>query len=164
LDYQAWIAWKASLMHTNGSPFAPLLIMQISHRNKTLATLLAATLGGIGAHRFYLFGKKDFWGWTHAASLPLTAVLFGLRPYQPMFFMAAPLIISILIALLEALVLGLTPDDKWDAQYNSSSGRRSSSGWPLAVILVLTLGIGAIVVIATIARTFDLIFTGGAYG
>jgi len=78
--------------------------------------------------------------------------------------MAAPLIISILIALLEALVLGLTPDDKWDAQYNSSSGRRSSSGWPLAVILVLTLGIGAIVVIATIARTFDLIFTGGAYG
>lgn len=138
--------------------------MQTTHKNKTLTTLLAATLGGIGAHRFYLFGKKDFWGWVHAVTLPLTAVLLGLRPDQPALFMAAPLIVSILSAFLEALILGLTPDDKWDVRHNVSSGRQSSSGWPLAIILVLTLGVGAIAVIAAIARTFDLLFTGGAYG
>jgi hypothetical protein len=32
------------------------------------------------------------------------------------------------------------------------------------VLLVLTFGGGAIAVIAAIARTFDLLFTGGAYG
>lgn len=138
--------------------------MQTMHKNKTLATLLAAILGGIGVHRFYLFGKKDFWGWAHTTTLPLAALLVTLRPNQPMLFTAAPLVVSVLSAFLEALVLGLTPDDKWDAQHNASSGQQSSSGWPLALILVLTLGAGAIAVIATIARTFDLLFTGGAYG
>jgi TM2 domain-containing membrane protein YozV len=112
------------------------------HKNKTLATLLAFILGGLGAHRFYLHGKKDRWAWVHVALFPL----------------------SVYAGFIEALVLGLTPDDKWDAEYNAASGQQSDSGWPLAVLLVLTLGVGAVAVIATIARTFDLLYTGGAYG
>ena len=55
-------------------------------------------------------------------------------------------------------------DDKWDARYNAASGRLSDTGWPLAVVLVATLMLGAGVLIATMARLFDLLYTGGAYG
>ena len=150
--------------HAHCPPHFDLCVTQTMHKNKTFATLLTAILGGIGAHRFYLFGKKDFWGWVHAATLPLAALLVVLHPDHPMLFTTAPLVTSTLTAFLEALIIGLTPDDKWDARHNTSSGQQSSSGWPLAVILVLTLGAGAIAVIAAIARTFDLLFTGGAYG
>ena len=67
-------------------------------------------------------------------------------------------------AFIEALVIGLTPDEKWDDAHNKDSGRKSDSGWILVVLLVLTFGGGAIAIIAAIARAFDLLFTGGAYG
>ncbi|MGE5622848.1 MAG: NINE protein [Bacillota bacterium] len=138
--------------------------MSVTHKNKTFATLLAAVTGGLGAHRFYLYGNKDAWGWVHLASIPLSLAFRLLAPAQPLLFVAAPLAISVLAAFIEALVIGLTPDDKWDARHNRMSGRQSGSGWPLAILLVLTLGVGAVALIAAIARTFDLLFTGGAYG
>ncbi|HEY8609119.1 MAG TPA: NINE protein [Noviherbaspirillum sp.] len=116
--------------------------MTTAHKNKTLATLLAAVLGGLGAHRFYLHGKKDVWAWVHLALFPL----------------------SVFAGFLEALIIGLTPDDKWDARHNEDSGRRSASGWPVVLLVVLTFGVGATALIAALARTFDLLFTGGAYG
>jgi hypothetical protein len=138
--------------------------MPTSHKNKTLATLLAALAGGAGLHRFYLFGSKDFWGWIHLATVPLTVLLIALRPESPMLFTGAPFVASALAGFLEALVIGLTPDDKWDTRHNPASAHKSESGWPLALALVLTVGVGAVGLIATIARTFDLLFTGGAYG
>lgn len=138
--------------------------MASTHKNKTFATFLALTLGGLGMHRFYLGGLQDRWGWLHLSALPLSSGLIFIGPDWPVMFAAAPLILSILVAILEALVLGLTPDEKWDAQRNPGSSRQSSSGWPLAILLVLGLGIGATALIATLARTFDLLFTGGAYG
>lgn len=138
--------------------------MSTFHKNKTAATLLAFVAGGLGAHRFYLYNRKDPWAWIHLASVPLSLLLRLLAPDQPLLFVAAPLAISVLSGFIEALVVGLTPDDKWDARHNATSKRRSESGWPLAVLLVLTLGVGAVALIAAIARSFDLLFTGGAYG
>jgi hypothetical protein len=134
------------------------------HKNKTLATLLALLFGAIGLHRFYLFGRRDAWGWLHFAALPLSVLLKLSRPDAQTFFTFAPLAISALVACLEALVIGLTPDEKWDAKHNPQSPRHSKSGWPLVLLLVLTLAVGATGLIAAIARTFDLLFTGGAYG
>jgi hypothetical protein len=134
------------------------------HNNKTLATLLALLFGALGLHRFYLRGKRDAWGWLHLATLPLSALLAFTRPDAPLLFTAGPLALSALIGCVEALAIGLTPDEKWDAVHNPGSQRLSKSGWPLAVLLVLTLAIGATGLIAAIARSFDLLFTGGAYG
>jgi hypothetical protein len=134
------------------------------HKNKTLATFLAAVTGGFGFHRFYLHGKTDRWGWLHFVSAPLSALAVAGGGDRQSMFMALPFIVSVLIAFIEALVIGLTPDDKWDAQFNPASGRQSESRWPLALLLVLTLGVGAVAMIATIARIFDLLYTGGAYG
>lgn len=138
--------------------------MTFRHKNKTFTTFLTLLFGGIGLHRFYLRGLGDRWGWLHLASLPLSSIAMGLWPEQPLLLTAAPLVLSVIVALVTTLVLGLTPDDKWDQAHNPGTGKQSrSSGW-LALVLVLTTGIGAVTVIAVLARTLDLLFTGGAYG
>ena len=116
--------------------------MTMPHKNKTLTTFLAAVLGGLGAHRFYLYGKKDKWAWVHVLLFPLSSFA----------------------GFIEALVIGLTPDDKWDETHNCNSGKKSDSGWPLAVLLVLTFGGGVIAVLVVISPIFELLDTGGGYG
>lgn len=141
--------------------------MTAGYKNKTLATLLASTLGGTGLHRFYLQGSRDRWAWLHAVSLPLSAIaLIAGKRMDPVYslFLFAPLIFSVLAGLVEALILGLTPDDKWNARYNAISEKKAKSSWPLALILVLTLAIGMGGLIFIISRTADLLFTGGSYG
>ncbi|WP_395827227.1 NINE protein [Collimonas sp.] len=139
--------------------------MTTSHKNKTCATFLATAFGSIGLHRFYLAGLRDKWGWLHLISLPLSLLAYmAWRQDQLVPFLFAPLVISGLVACIESLVIGLTPDDKWDATYNPDSGKQSDSSWFVVLLVVLTLGIGAIALIGAIARTFDLLLTGGAYG
>jgi len=136
----------------------------MAHKNKTLATALALSLGTLGAHRFYLHGGMDRLGLLHVASLPIAGLVFsnarGLNP----FYALLPLLVSAIAACIEALVIGLTPDEKWDARFNAAAGTRSQSNWLLALLLVGTLLVGATVLIGTISRLFDLLFTGGAYG
>lgn len=138
--------------------------MIAAHKNKTITTLLAAVAGSVGAHRFYLYGKHDYWGWAHLASLPISVLISHFYFGSQALLTYSLLILSFLIALIEALVTGLTPDEKWDARHNPDSVRTNASSWPLALILVLTAGIGAITLIGVIARAFDLLYTGGAYG
>ena len=90
--------------------------------------------------------------------------MFALWPQADPFFLLLPLFLSMLAGYLEALVLGLMPDEKWDATYNAGSGKQSDSRWPLALVLVATLLVGAFGLIACIARLFDLLYTGGIYG
>jgi uncharacterized membrane protein YidH (DUF202 family) len=134
------------------------------HKNKTVATALAFLLGGVGAHRFYLKGSVDRIGLLHVCSIPLMGLVYGVGRAPNPFFVLLPLIVSCVIGYLEALMLGLTPDERWDARYNAASGRQSQSRWPLVLLLVLDLMVGATVLIGAIARLFDLLYTGGAYG
>ena len=138
--------------------------MTSPHKNKTLATALAFLLGGLGVHRFYLRGGVDRLGLLHVCSLPAAGLVYGLGHAPNPFWVLLPILVSCIAGFLEALVIGLTPDEKWDARFNQASGRQSHSNWILALLLVLTLLVGATAVIATIARLFDLLFTGGAYG
>ena len=134
------------------------------HKNKTLATLLALLFGSIGLHRFYLYGRRDVWGWVHLATLPLSALLVLGNPDAALIFSAGPLVLSVLAGFLETLVIGVTPDEKWDAHHNAGSGKLSNTRWPVPLMLVLALGTGATALIAAIARTFDILLTGGSYG
>jgi len=138
--------------------------MSVLHKNKTFATLTAAVFGGVGLHRFYLRGPGDKWGWLHAAALPACALVALAAPGADPYFKLLPLFVSMLAGFIEALVLGLMPDEKWDASFNPASGKKSGSRWPLAVVLVATLMVGAFGLIASIARLFDLLYTGGIYG
>lgn len=135
-----------------------------SYKNKTIAALLATVGGTVGLHRFYLKGIRDKWAWLHLMSLPVSLAIYFVSQHVHPFFSAMPLILSMLAGFVTCLVIGTTSDEKWDASYNKNALKKSDTGWPIAVILVLTLGIGASALIAVIARTFDLLFTGGMYG
>jgi hypothetical protein len=138
--------------------------MTTPHKNKTLATFLSFTLGSLGAHRFYLYGKRDPMAWLHALSLPLSFMLSKLYFNLNGFVTYGPWLMSLLAALFMTLILGLKSDEKWDAKFNAESGQKSDSSWLLALILVFDVGCGAIVLIGMMARAFDLLYTGGAYG
>ena len=135
----------------------------MAHKNKTLATALALILGTLGAHRFYLHGAVDRLGLLHVSSLPIAGLIFSYAHGANPFYALLPLLVSGIAACIEALVIGLTPDERWDARFNGA-GTRSESNWLLALLLVATMLVGTTVLIATMSRLFDLLYTGGAYG
>ena len=135
----------------------------MAHKNKTLATALALILGTLGAHRFYLHGAVDRLGLLHVSSLPIAGLIFSNAHGANLFYALLPLLISGIAACIEALVIGLTPDERWDARFNGA-GTRSASNWMLALLLVATMLVGTTVLIATMSRLFDLLYTGGSYG
>ncbi|GAC1407070.1 MAG: NINE protein [Burkholderiaceae bacterium] len=140
--------------------------MPVAHKNKTFATLLASLFGGAGAHRFYLFGKKDLLAWVYVLSWPLSA-LAGYFVALAMHLNPAPLLLcplSIFAGFIAALIIGLTPDQQWDARHNPRSSRQSNSGWAVILIVIATFFFGTTLLIAAIARSLDLLLTGGAYG
>jgi len=137
--------------------------MAAAHKNKTVATLLALLLGGFGIHRFYLKPGADRIGLLHLCCLPVMGILYGAVKPHP-FYMVLPLLVSYIAGFVEALVIGLTPDEKWDARYNQHSGRQSRSNWVLVLLLVVTMLVATTVLIGTIARLSDVMYTGGAYG
>ncbi|HEY1043900.1 MAG TPA: NINE protein [Telluria sp.] len=135
-----------------------------SHKNKTLATTLALLLGGFGAHRFYLRPGPDKVGLLHLASVPVCGLIYGLAPEADWFFKILPLLVSYIAGFIEGFVIGLMPDEKFDAKYNAGSGQHTESRWFLAVVLVTMMLTSGTLIIATMARLFDLLYTGGAYG
>jgi TM2 domain-containing membrane protein YozV len=127
----------------------------MSAKSKTLATWLAFLFGGVGAHRFYLHGTHDPWGWLH---LPPT--LLGLWGVQRMLafgqddrlaWALIPLLgLSLAAGMLAAILYGLTPDERWDARHNG--GRPGAhSGWLVILGVIGALMVGAGVLMATIA-------------
>ena len=138
--------------------------MTASHKNKTFAALLALLFGGAGLHRFYLHGMRDRWGWLHAAALLLSGGLLAQDPSRALLVNTAPLVLSVLAACIETFVIGLMADEKWDARYNATSGQQSNTSWMVAVLMVVNLGYGATLMLIALARSFDLLLTGGSYG
>ncbi|MGZ8272830.1 MAG: hypothetical protein ACXWUM_02865 [Burkholderiaceae bacterium] len=121
-------------------------------RHKARAALLAAVAGGLGLNRVYL-GQGLWWlplGITVGA-LPL---LIGVRNwYQtPAFFVV---MVPVVAGFLQALVLALMPDEKFDARFNRGTERRNHSGWDAVLVAVASLAVGAIVTMATIALLFQ---------
>lgn len=116
-------------------------------RNKTLAALLAFVGGGIGAPWLYLRQR----GWwlplaITAVSLPLLA---GVKNwYQtPAFFVAMTPAIA---GFLYALVIALMPDPAFDARFNPGLEQRNHSGWPVVLVAIAALLIGATITLSVI--------------
>ena len=133
-----------------------------SVRSKTAATWLALVLGGIGAHRFYLRGRKDVWAWLHA--VPTLIGLYGLRRMVVLgqddklaWILVPPLGLVLAGTMLVAIVYGLTPDEKWNARWNQ--GRAApASGWLAVLGVIAALAVGATVLMSTVAFVGQRIF------
>jgi len=138
--------------------------MPTSHKNKTFATFLAMLAGGVGAHRFYLRGSLDKIGLIHVASLPIAGLVVGLAPQANVFYKLLPVVLSFLVGYLETLILGVMPDEKFDAAFNPASGRKSDTNWVIALLLVGTMVVGSTAMILALSRLVALIYTGGQDG
>jgi len=117
-------------------------------RHKAFAALLAALTGAFGLNRLYL-GQRLWWlplGVTLAA-LPL---LIGVENwYQtPAFFVV---MVPVVAGFIQALVIALLPDDRFDARFNAGHSRRNHSGWDAVLVAVVTLMGGAVALMTTIA-------------
>jgi hypothetical protein len=124
-------------------------------RHKAFSALLAAATGALGLNRVYL-GQRLWWlplGITVGA-VPL---LLGVENwYQtPAFFIT---MVPVIAGFLQALVLALMPDEKFDARFNRATDRRNSSGWDAVLVAVASLAAGAIVLAATVALLFQTYF------
>jgi len=124
-------------------------------RRKSLAALLAFLLGAFGAHRLYLGAPR--WWLPLGVSLLALPLLYGVRNWyqSPAFFV---LMVPVAAGFIEALVLALTPDEKFDARYNPGAARRNDSGWDAVLVAIATLMVGATVVIAAIVLFFQTMF------
>ena len=127
----------------------------MSFRRKSLAALLAFLLGAIGAHRIYL-GRPRWWLPLAVTALTLP-LLIGVRNwYQtPAFFV---LMVPVVSGFIEALVLALMPDEKFDSRFNAATGRRNNSGWDAVLVAIATLMVGATVLMTAIVLLFQTIF------
>lgn len=131
-------------------------------RSKTFAAWLALLGGSLGLHRFYMFGFKDKLAWLYP--IPTLIGYYGVLRMQDLgqddrvAWVLMPLLGLMLAAsMLQAIVYGLTPDDKWDQRYNA--GRPGTpSGWPAVIAVVLSLLIGGISLMATLAFTSQRYF------
>jgi TM2 domain-containing membrane protein YozV len=123
-------------------------------RHKALAALLAFLTGALGLHRVYL--RQPLWWLPLAVTAVLLPLLVGVRNWyqSPAFFL---LMIPVVAGIIEALVIALTPDAKFDARFNAGSTRRNHSGWDAVLVAVVTLGVGTIVLMTTIALLFQTI-------
>jgi len=124
-------------------------------RSKSLATWLAVIGGTLGLHRFYLYGWRDWIGWLY----PLPTLL-GLAGVQRMrafgqddrvaWLLIPVLGLTISIAMLTAIIYGLTPDDKWAARHNPGRPPQPT-GWTPVLGVIVALLLGASVLMGTVA-------------
>jgi hypothetical protein len=131
-------------------------------RSKALVVWLALLLGAFGAHRLYLRGPRDPWAWLHWPASLLGAAgvvrMSNLGQDDRVAWLLIPLLgASLAAALLNGIVWGLTPDERWNARENA--GRTpDASGWAVVIGVVLCLMVGATVTMATLAFAIQKVF------
>jgi hypothetical protein len=125
------------------------------YRSKTLATWIAVLGGALGLHRFYLHGLRDRLGWLHP--LPTLVGLAGvwrmreLGQDDRLAWLLVPVLgLMLSLAMLQAIVCGLTPDERWDARFNPGQPGHGT-GWGPVLGVVAALLVGGIVLMGTIA-------------
>ena len=121
-------------------------------RHKAFAALLAAVTGALGLNRVYL--GQGLWWLPLGITLGALPLLIGVRNwYQtPAFFVV---MVPVVAGFLQALVLALMPDERFDARFNRGSERRNRSGWDAVLVAIASLAVGAIVLMATISLLFQ---------
>ncbi len=131
-------------------------------RSKAFATWLAVIGGSFGLHRFYLHGVRDAWAWLHPWPTLIGAYGFWrLREIGTDDRLGSQLVpllgAMVAIAMLSAIVCGLTPDERWQARYGAH-GTPARTGWATIAGVIVALAVGATVTMATIAFTAQRYF------
>jgi len=148
--------------------------------SKSLATWIAILGGSLGLHHFYLHGWRSAWGWLYP--IPTLAGLGGVIRMRNLgvddrvsWALIPCLGLTISVAMLCAIVIGLTTDAKWARLYAGDPAQpvvRATreedeespppglvhTGWAPVLGVVLALMIGGGVLMGTIAFTVERLF------
>lgn len=131
-------------------------------KSKTITTWLALLLGSVGAHRFYLYGRRDVLAWLHP--LPTLLGLGGAVRMQNLGQddHAAWLLIPVLglmlsIGMFAAIFYGLTPDERWAERHNPGQPVQPTGWGPVAGVVVALL-MGGTVLMGTLAFGGQMFF------
>ena len=135
-------------------------------KNKTLAAWLAFLGGPLGLHRFYLHGLRDLPGWF--LPIPTALGIYGIERVQRFgvddqwSWVLIPLLgFTIAACALTAIVYGLMAPEKWNARYNPQApadAPAGRTGWLTVGAVVIALFVGASVLMASIAFSFQRYF------
>jgi hypothetical protein len=106
--------------------------------------------GAFGLHRFYMRGLGDMLAWLHI--VPTSLGLFGMQRLEtfgqddPLVWWLLPVLgLMISQGMAHAIIYGLTPDERWDAQHNPGYPTTPTAWGPiLGVILAVMLGAGVL--------------------
>ena len=117
-------------------------------RHKAIAGLLALLFGWAGAHWWYL-GRRHGWVLLLFSMLMIGTAMRAEVWYQsPAFFL---FLIPAIGSYIEAIVLCLMSDARFDARYNPATLRRSKTGWAPVLVAIVTLLLGVTVMVSGIA-------------
>jgi len=123
-------------------------MLQVPHRSKVIAALLAAVLGTLSVHSWYL-GRP--WAWLTSLGAGLLAAKAALAPVwwnTPAFFL---LVVPATAGFVEALIFSLKSDDWFDACYNPHSTRRTRTGWAPVLIAIFSTLAGSTLLLFVLA-------------
>jgi hypothetical protein len=125
------------------------------YKSKTVATWLSLFGGAFGLHRWYLHGARDRWAWLFP--LPTLAGLVGawrmdtLGQDDRLSWLLIPLLgLTLSVAMLTAIVYGLTPDERWDTRHNPGQPVHPTA-WGPVLGTIAALLIGGAVLMGTVA-------------
>ena len=129
------------------------------HKNKLIFCALGL-FTPLGLNVFYLKGLKNPWAWLQLFSFFAGILGYKLLAASDMslalgWILATIGFISLEASWLTTIVYGLRPDDRWDAQFNPNSKRKNDSGWAVIICVILSLMIGAGVMMASLAIAFE---------
>jgi hypothetical protein len=132
------------------------------YRSKTVAAWLALLFGSLGVHRLYLRGLGDKLAWCYP--LPTLVGLAGvlrMRTLGQDDRLSWPLIpllgFMLSLGMGVAIVLALTPDEKWDARHNPGHAV-TPTGWGPVIAAIIALAVGGAVLMGTIAFSGEKFF------
>lgn len=123
-------------------------------KSKAAATWLAVLGGTLGLHRLYLHGPRDPWAWLFwpatLAGLAGVVRMRNLGQDDMVSWALIPLLgLSLAAAMLSAIVIGLTPDERWAGRFRA--GQLQPSGWAAVLGVIVALMVGGATLMGTIA-------------
>ncbi|QWD80245.1 hypothetical protein ICV01_02695 [Polynucleobacter sp. MWH-Spelu-300-X4] len=130
------------------------------HKNKLIFCSLGLLLPGSGLNIFYLKGLGNIWAWLQMIGLFAGILGWKLLGASEMssalgWILATAGFISLEASWLTTITFGLRPDEKWDAQFNSQSKQKNESGWLVILCVIVSLMIGAAVMMSGLAIAFE---------
>lgn len=134
-------------------------------KNKTTAVWVTLLAGPLGLSRLYIKGKIDLPGWL--LLVPTVLGLYGVLRARsiglddPLSWLLMPLLgLSFSACALTAIVYGLMDANKWNVLHNPSDTEsdQGQTSWLTIIGVAVSLFTGAIVLMSTIAFSFERIF------